>query len=149
MSTSSGRFPRPRSRARFQSATPRWSKRRLRRRQPDANNGGSVSSVVCCQSYRGSAPDIRGAFILIRLLRDRYSSGATGTIVVGGRGSVLAVADEVLAAAAGVAALALEEVAAADAAAAAGGRGRIGAGGASGTASAGAVAAADGGAPGV
>jgi len=82
----------------------------------------------------------------------RYSSGATGTSVVGGRGSVLAVVDdelgvagELLEAPAGVAALAEAEVAAAEAAAAAGalGRGRMGAGGASGT-SAGAVAAADG-----
>jgi len=71
-----------------------------------------------------------------------YSSGATGTSIVGGRGSVLAVADEVLpvaggvlAAAAGVAALAEAEAAAAGVL----GRARIGAGGASGT-SVGAVA---------
>jgi hypothetical protein len=74
-----------------------------------------------------------------------YSNGATGTIVVGGRGSVLAVADEVLPVAGGVLA-GVGGFADAEAAAVVGdalGRGRIGAGGASGT-SAGAVAAAAG-----
>src|SRR5262249_19277128 len=104
---------------------------------------------------KSESPDIRGAFVLNRLLyrlqpRSRYSSGATGTSVVG----VLAVGDEVLPGAveavagpAGVAALALAEGAVTEAAAAAGaGRARIGAGGASGT-SAGAVVAAVDGAP--
>jgi hypothetical protein len=102
--------------------------------------------------------------IVASIATDRfgYSSGATGTIVVGGRGSVLAVAalavaadealpvaGEVLAAAEGAAALAEAEADAAEAAAAAGalGRARFGAGGASGT-SAGAVVAADGAAAG-
>jgi hypothetical protein len=102
--------------------------------------------------------------IVASIAADRfgYSSGATGTIVVGGRGSVLAVAalavaadealpvaGEVLAAAEGAAALAEAEADAAEAAAAAGalGRARFGAGGASGT-SAGAVVAADGAAAG-
>jgi len=68
---------------------------------------------------------VRGAFILNRslLVRFGYSSGATGTIIVGARGSVLAVADEVLPVAGGVLAVAagVGALAEAEAAAAAGG----------------------------